>query len=81
MNREKSSILPSEYIPLFVNRLGGDENKLREILKNHLINDEAYEAVLADDFEKFITARKQSVVDAISKKVPQAAISKETEDA
>lgn len=66
---------------MFVNRLGGDENKLREILKNHLINDEAYEAVLADDFEKFITARKQSVVDAISKKVPQAAISKETEDA
>lgn len=63
---------------MFVNRLGGDENKLREILKTHLINDGA---MLADDFETSITARKQSVVDAISKKVPQAAISKETEDA
>ena len=78
MHREKSSKLPSEYIPLFVNRLGGDENKLREILKTHLINDGA---MLADDFETSITARKESVVDAISKKVPQAAISKETEDA
>lgn len=58
--------MPSEYLAEVINNYGGGQKgkaKLSTILKGHAIGDKAFEALLSDDYDKFIDARRESIID------------------
>ena len=67
-NREKRAKKPSEYLPLYLEKLGSDEGKLKSILETHFIDASAYECMLADDLDGFLEARKSCIAKTIRQK-------------
>lgn len=53
--------LPSVYIPEMIEEHPRGEQGIRELLQDHFINDEAFQALLNDDYETFCEARKQAI--------------------
>ncbi len=67
-NQEKRAKKPSEYIPLYLEKLGNDEAKLKSILETHFIDDSAYQCMLADDLSGFLESRKLCIAEAVRKR-------------
>ena len=69
-NEYKRDKLPSEYINYFISKYySGSEENFKEILKTHLINEEAFQAMKDNNFEKFLDARGKSILEAIREKI------------
>ena len=52
---------PSQYIKEMEEKLGG-EDKVIEVLKTHLINEKAFSAMKKDDYQEFLTARREAII-------------------
>ena len=65
-NKCKASKLPSEYLKLFLEKHGGDAQRLQETLDSHLIKEQARQAMENDNFDAFIEARKQTLLEEIN---------------
>ena len=61
-NRSIGGRAPSEYLQRLRNSAGCDETRQRDILATHLIE---FEALTADDFERFLRAREESLIKLI----------------
>lgn len=61
--------LPSEYVPQMIDEHKDGESGVRELLRDHFIDDEAFDAMLLDDYETFCRARMVCICEAIEKKV------------
>lgn len=59
---------PSKYLKEIEEKLGSDE-RVKEILRTHLINDDAYIALKNDDFETFIKAREKDIINEMKARV------------
>lgn len=58
---------PSLYLEEFLKeKYNSDEKKLKSVLKTHLINNECYQALRNDEFEKFIDLRQQNIIEYLS---------------
>lgn len=68
-NKIKSDKRPSTFLPLFLEKHGGNPERLRATLESHLISEEAQKAMEADDFHGFIESRKRSFLGEIAKHV------------
>lgn len=68
-NRIKSSRKPSQYLPLFLQEHGGEQQRLVLTLRSHLISEEAQQALERDDFQTFIQHRKRTMLKEILKRV------------
>jgi len=54
---------PSAYIPEFIaKKYAGDKEKFNEVLRTHLISEEALNRLLNDQFDQFLIEREKSVV-------------------
>jgi len=51
---------PSQYIKDMIEKIG-NENKVKEIFKKHLITKKAYEYMKEDDFDNFIIEREKTI--------------------
>ncbi len=60
-NRLKTDKKPSEYLPLFLAKHGGNEGRLRETLASHFISQAAMEAMQRDDIDAFLRVREQEL--------------------
>jgi len=58
-NREISDIKPSIYFKSLADRLG---NNLERVLRSNMIDNTAYEAALSDNYNEFISARKELII-------------------
>ncbi len=65
-NAEKSNKRPSEYFTQRYKELGME--KLREILRSHIIPPEALDDLLHDNIQKFLQKRKKAIIDVIAQK-------------
>lgn len=66
-NNEKRAKLPSIFFGEHcLAKHGNSETSLRGTLASHLISDEGFKALLADDFDAFVAARRIAVADAVS---------------
>ncbi|MGB9614776.1 MAG: GmrSD restriction endonuclease domain-containing protein [Fervidobacterium sp.] len=52
---------PSQYIKEMEEKLGG-EGRVREILKSHLISDEAFSSMKTDNYEEFLKTREKEII-------------------
>lgn len=53
---------PSLYVPEFVKgKYNNDRNQFSEILKTHFINEKAFDLLLEDKFEEFLSEREESI--------------------
>ncbi|WP_052409971.1 DUF262 domain-containing protein [Paenibacillus durus] len=59
-NREISDTKPSLYFSELTERLG---DKLESVLQTHLIDEEAYNAALRNDYETFIRSRSAKIIE------------------
>lgn len=59
---------PSDYIEDMENALGSEE-KVKEVLKSHLITEEAFYAMKMNDYEKFLREREKKLEEIIKYKV------------
>ena len=66
-NAEKANKPPSEYFNERLKEHG--DAKLKEILKSHLIPDDALESLLKDDLDGFLEKREEAIVNAAKEKV------------
>jgi len=58
---------PSEYLRKMKNRLGSWD-KVKDVLKTHLIDEEAFTALRADDYKEFIRLREELIKEDNEKK-------------
>jgi hypothetical protein len=58
---------PSEYLRRIIREQGITEQQMRERLETHLINSKAFDALLSDDFETFITERENTIKEMLSR--------------
>lgn len=65
-NQSKIDKRPSEYFAERIKEIG--EHKVKEILKTHLIPEEAIDFLLRDDLENFMESRKQCFIEEIKKR-------------
>src|SRR5690606_12392931 len=59
-----SDRMPSDYIRELIQKNGGSRNaeqKVRDLFKQHCINDSAFDKLMNDDYFGFIDERKKSV--------------------
>jgi hypothetical protein len=68
-NNRKADKRPSEFLRECLEGHGWDEARLRETLGSHFILPEAYEALLRDDFDAFVKARKEALQRAVAEKL------------
>ena len=68
-NKCKASKLPSEYLKQFLEKHGGDVQRLQETLDSHLITEQARQAMENDNFDAFIEARKRTLLEEINRHV------------
>ena len=67
---------PSDYFKEIKEKIyDNDEKKLRESLKTHFINSEAYDSLLKDDFKSFIKYRKEELKNELIKLIGLESIS------
>jgi hypothetical protein len=60
---------PSEYLRRIMREQGITEDELRKRLDTHLIDSEAFNALLVDDYQTFISRRAGRIIDTFSKLV------------
>ncbi len=68
-NQIKGNKKPSEYLPLFLESHGGGMERLRQTLRSHLISEEAYQAMLRDDFRVFLASRQRTILEEMYRRV------------
>ncbi|MBC7098254.1 DUF262 domain-containing protein [Candidatus Bipolaricaulota bacterium] len=78
-NNRKGNKRPSEFLKECLRGHGGDERRLLDTLRSHYITWEAYEALLRDDFEGFVAARRAAFQKAVSGLLPVGDLDSETE--
>lgn len=66
-NNRKGNKPPSEFLRTCLTGHGKDERRLLDTLGTHYITSEAYEALLRDDFEGFVAARRAAFQEAVSR--------------
>jgi len=57
---------PSEYLRRIIRQEGITEQQMRERLETHLITSKAFDALLSDDFETFISERENTIKEMLS---------------
>lgn len=66
----KTGQKPSSYIAEFIkNKYNNDENRFKEILKTHFIDDVTYNHMKSDNFEEFIKSRHKLIIDFITETI------------
>lgn len=60
--------VPSDYVREMIAEHGRGEAGVKEILRDHFINEEGFEALLEDDYEQFCEARKVVIREDIEKR-------------
>lgn len=69
---------PSVYVQEFINqKYNGDEQFFINILKTHLVNEEAYKHLKNDDFENFLAEREEIILEKIRQIVGAESIGQE----
>lgn len=72
-NRFKySDQLPSEYLPSMIDEHPSGESGVRELLRDHFIDDDAFDAMRRDDYENFCRARMRRIREAIEDRIGQS---------
>ena len=61
--------LPGDYIPDMITAHPRGEEGIRELLRDHFINDEGFNALLKDDYEKFCEARREELRKEIESRI------------
>ena len=65
-NRKISAKYPSKYIQEFIDTKFKDKDEFFKVLKQHFINEKAFEHMLKDDFEAFASEREKIIFTKIS---------------
>jgi len=61
---------PSVYVPEFIKeKYSGDENRFRQLLETHFINQRAYDFLIIDDYESFLTEREKVILGRIAQNI------------
>src|SRR3989344_5978861 len=61
-NNRKRAKKPSEYIREFISeKYDGEVSEFKKILRSHFIDDTAYDSLVKDDFDGFISAREKNI--------------------
>jgi len=69
-NISKSNIMPKEYYSMICKKhFDGNEEKLKEVLSSHLINNLTYDYLLENNFEKFLDSRKEEILKTIADEI------------
>lgn len=63
-NQQINAKKPSEYLEEMRNK-AGSEDKVKRLLEKHLINENAYEFMKRDNFDKFIEEREKTIKEEI----------------
>ena len=58
---------PSDYLSEIMKKQNIDEKEMRRRLETHLISSEAFDCMLKNDFEGFVKARKDTVIEEMNK--------------
>ena len=61
--------LPSDYIPSMIDSHPRGEVGIKKLLKRHFIDEEGFEALLTDDYQRFCTARKEALRNEIEERI------------
>lgn len=61
--------LPSDYIPSMIDAHPRGDVGIKKLLKGHFINEEGFEALLTDDYQRFCTARKEALRNEIEERI------------
>ncbi|GBD08525.1 hypothetical protein HRbin22_00765 [Candidatus Thermoflexus japonica] len=72
-NNRKSNKRPSEFLRECLKGHGNNLEELRKTLESHYILEDAYEALRRDDFEAFVKAREQALLNAVAMLLGQTA--------
>jgi len=67
-NNKISSSSPSEYISKMIKK-HGDESKVKSLLQEHFISDNAYEYLRQDDFDNFVIEREKEIREHLKEKL------------
>lgn len=67
--KRKKDTPPSVFLRTCLEGHGDDEARLLNTLATRLINRDAYEAAVRDDFDAFVAARKQAILSAIAERL------------
>ena len=74
-NPIKTGKSPSEYIEETIrDKYDGNEREFLETLESHYINENAYEYMKDNNFEKFIDEREKTLLDAVREKIGAEAL-------
>jgi hypothetical protein len=60
---------PSEYVRQMIEEHPDSETGVKRVLDEHFINESGFEAMLADDYERFCRARRSMIREEISERV------------
>jgi hypothetical protein len=66
-NAEKSDRKPSEYFKKMLDEHGSE--KLKIILKSHIIPEDALDYLLNDDLQNFVERRRQAIISYLHKRL------------
>lgn len=61
--------LPSEYVGEMIDEHPDGEKGVRNLLESHFIDEDAFQALLDDDYDRFCQSRKSAIRDAIEARV------------
>jgi hypothetical protein len=61
--------LPSDYIPSMIDSHPRGEVGIKKLLERHFIDEEGFEALLTDDYQRFCTARKEALRNEIEERI------------
>jgi hypothetical protein len=62
---------PSQYLRKIMEEQDISEDQMRERLGTHLINHSAFEALMADDFEAFISLRQKTIEEELGRLISE----------
>ena len=69
-NKRKTNKPPGDFLSICLTEHGGDVDRLHETLATHFITPTAYAALLAENFDAFVAARRAAFVAAINARLP-----------
>ena len=61
--------LPGNYIPDMISAHPRGQEGIKELLQGHFINDDGFEALLSDDYERFCEAREEELRTEIERRI------------
>lgn len=76
----KKAKMPSKYILEVREKKYKNEKEFRKVLASHLINDDAYDCLLHDEFDNFIKYRKIEILKEIANQIDTVYVEEEIED-